>query len=767
MNLKTQAYLILGLLVLLVVTVTLDPRVPSYRSTYDPPATAREIAQWAEDVKAWPRAPSWQSFSENTPESLGAPDFSAAYIFGKYDYRVDVQIRGDRLQYISWGNDDQEGGGAWSAVGEGRLQPNGEWFGVWSCLDLSRAVSNGGGAWFSFSRDRRHIDVRYYHDTLPFGEAPLELGEAVQVNLKPRQEMPADRGSVIIESDWADRMLEGRIRTRTETLHAPSDRKFVIWGRVVDDKGEGIDGAAVKRRAAGKIETVSDSRGFFKLELDKLEALTLLTAGKLGYTNGLITLEQETAFSAIGPDFNRERVALATIELRPMDRTDYVNYEWVSPQYLPPSRYDAAQHMNCGNCHRREFNDWRTSRHASMARNPWLRAAFERDARPHALANGRETDDCTPCHSPSLAAKLEHFHLRGATLLDAQGVDLEGNHCDFCHKIEAITVPEAPGMNGSIRLLRPNPHDDTFPGGVKRVFGSLPDVSFLYMGAGYNPLFQMGTLCAGCHEHHTDDGLISQGTYSEWRRTKFAAPGDDYRECQSCHMPQYTAGKMRMMRGPDGLPVPVSSGGDLSGEELKNNGVAIARFSTRYRPLNEAHKHSFVGSEDREFLKAAIDMKVSLEPLTDGVRVRVTLTNTGAGHAVPTGHGLKRYVLAVTGTAGGQKLAPGSEFPAEERFGAADSATTGALIGRRFADGSGADWSLPWWRAQRQESDTRLWPDQPQEFVFEIAGADAAEVKLILRRGSPALIRSHGLDPAGKVGDASLDTLVHEMRVSR
>ena len=51
--------------------------------------------------------------------------------------------------------------------------------------------------------------------------------------------------------------------------------------------------------------------------------------------------------------------------------------------------------------------------------------------------------------------------------------------------------------------------------------------------------------------------------------------------------------------------------------------------------------------------------------------------------------------------------------------------------------------------------------------MFELAGADAAEVKLILRRGSPALIRSHGLDPAGKVGDASLDVLVHEMRVSR
>ncbi|MCB9933306.1 MAG: hypothetical protein H6841_07790 [Planctomycetes bacterium] len=763
MNQKTQAYLILGLLVLLMVTVALDPRVPSYRSTYDPPATAREIAQWAEDIKAWPRSPSWQRFSaQPQADPLGAPDFSAAYVFGKYDYRVDVQIRGDRIQYISWGNDDQDNGGAWYAVGEGRQQRNGEWFSVWSCLDLSRAVSNGGGAWFKFSRDRKRIHVRYYHDTLPFGEAPIEIGEAVQVNLKPHEEMPRDRKSVIADSVWADRPLEGRIRTRTETLHATEGQNLVIWGRVVDDRGEGVDGAAVKRRAAGRIETVSDSRGFFKLELDKLEALTLITAGKLGYTNGIVTLEQQTAFSAIGPDFNRERVALATIELRPMERVDYPTYEWVSPQYLPPSRYDAAQHLNCGNCHRREFNDWKVSRHATMARNAWVRAAFERDARPFALSRGLETDGCTPCHSPSLAAKLEQFQLRGKTLLDAQGVDLEGNHCDFCHKIEAITVPEAPGMNGSIRLLRPNPHDDTVPGGVKRVFGPLPDVSFLYMGAGYNPLFQMGMLCAGCHEHHTDDGLVGQGTYSEWRRTKYAMPGSDYRECQSCHMPQYQAGKVRMLPGRDGIPVPTTSSGDLSGEEAKNNGVAIARFSTRYRPLNEAHKHSFVGSEDREFLKGAIDMQVSLEPLTDGVRVRVTLTNTGAGHAVPTGHGLKRYVLAVTGFADGKKLAPGNEFPAEERVGAADDATTGALIGRRFAGEAGPDWSLPWWRADSQESDNRLWPDQPREFVFELAGADAAEVKLILRRGSPALVQSHGLEPAG---GTLPDVPVHERKV--
>jgi hypothetical protein len=763
MNLKLQALFALGLLVLLLVVIALDPRIPAYLSQYDDPASPAEVARWAQDVKRWPRSPTWQRFS---PEAQGEPDWAASYIFGKYDYRVDVQVRGDVMHYISWGTDDQEGGGAWYAVGEGRLQQNGEWFSVWSCLDLSRAVSNGGGAWFKFTGDRKRIHVRYYHDTLPFGENPIELGEAVMVDLNPGQEMPADRAAVISESAWRQRMLEGRIRTRVETVTAP----FVLWGRVVDENGEAIDGAAVKRRAAGRIEAVTDARGFFKLELDKLEALTLIAAGKLGYMNGIVTLEQDTAFAAVGPDRDTQKTALATITLRRMSRVDHREYQWVSPNPTLGASYDPAVHLSCGNCHRREHEAWRTSRHATMATNAWVVAAFSNDARPHAMNAGETRDDCTPCHSPSLASRLDHFHLNGTTLLNVQGVDRHGNHCDFCHKIEAVPLTSAPGMNGGIRLLRPDPADDTVPGGIKRVFGSLPDVSYLYMGAAYNPIFEMGLLCASCHEHQLDNGITGQGTYSEWKQTRYAKPGPDYQECQSCHMPQYTSGRITTVPGRDGRPMRVSVGGDLTSEEIGGGGAAIARFSTRYRPLNESHKHSFVGTDDVEFLRAGISMEVSSQPLTDGLRVTVKLTNTGAGHAVPTGHGLKRYVLAITARSGGQLLPAIQGLPETERVALAATATTGAVIGRQFAAASGGDWTVPYWRAEKVELDTRLWPDQPREFSFDIAGADAADVALIMRRGNPQLITSHGVDigrPDGRVGTGVLDLEVHKASATR
>lgn len=732
MSERSQALLAITLLVLLAVTIALDPRVPGYRSVYDPQAEPALVARWQRDLRDWRRAPAWGT--------LPAPDFTGSYVFGKYRYRLDVQISGDELHYVSWGTDDQQGGGAWSAVGHGRRQANGEWFSIWSCLDLSREVSNGGGAWFVFRADRRHLDVRYYHDTLPFGAEPVELGEAVMVNLAPGEDLTEE--TTYADPQWSTRVPEGRVRTHTPTLHGDAE----LWGRVVDDQGAGIAGAAVKQRAAGRVEAVTDARGFFKLELERVEALTLLTAGKPGFYNGIVTLEQQATFRAIGPNRDSARVGLATITLRKYDTIDHRQYQWVAPDPDPAPE----NHLSCGNCHRREHEHWSRSRHASMAVNAWTRAAFERDARPHALAGGNTRDDCTPCHSPSLASTLEHFHLEGTTLLDASGVHLRGNHCDLCHKIEAVPDPDRPGMNGSARLLRPDPNDARVPGGIKRVFGPLPDVSFLYMGAAYNPLFSMGTLCSACHENAN-----AQGTYSEWQRSKYATP-QHLKQCQDCHMPAYTRGEPKSFPGPDGRPIMVASG-DLTGEEAANNGVAIARYSTRFRPLNEAHKHSFVGTEDAEFLRAGVTMTVEALPVTDGLRLRVVLTNVGAGHAIPTGHGLKRYVLSVHGRQGGQPLAFAGGLPESERTGAAASATTGTLIGRQFSN----DWSVPYWRGE-QSMDTRLLPDEPRVFTFDLPGAESAEVKLTMRRGSPELLRRHGLSPeTSPVAGAPLDLLVH------
>ncbi len=753
-----------GFLVLLGVLVAvfwLDPRTPHYRSSYDP--LVRDTSRWFLHLNDWPRLPRYDFFAPDAnsgrTKPVGKPDFAQHYVFGKFRYGLDVQIRGERIYYMSWGVDEQERGGAWMAIGEGSKQPDGRWFTIWSCIDLTELGSNGGGAWLEFSPDNRRIFVRYYHDTLPFGETAVEEGEAEALPLA------------------TDRKLEGRVFTN-EPAHAKiGDDPFVVLGRIVDETGQGIAQAAIKRRAAGKIETHSDARGFFRLELDKIEQLTLICAGKLGYSNGAITLDQQTAFACVGPGSMTARTALATIVLHKNDEKDYRNYEYVSSERLDrgggANMYSPDKHLQCGNCHRSTLDEWKRSRHATMAKNPLTTLAFSRDAMPVSLGRNDTTDRCTPCHSPSLASTLDTFNLHGKTLLDTTGVHAEGNHCDFCHKIEAITDPQKPGLAGSIRMLRPNPVDSRVPGTVKRVFGALPDVTYLYMGASYNPLFETGALCAGCHEHKLDNGIPGQSTYSEWKQTKYAKPGPEYKECQSCHMPTFRAQPLPSIRMPNGSMFTPPS--DVTEDERKHGGREIAISGTRYRPFSETHRHDFPGSEVASLLTSAIEMRVQTRQEAGKLLVEVTLENVGAGHAVPSGHGLKRLVLLVTGKSNGADILDDRLLlPPEERL---DGKTqSGVVLGRRYfglgaleasrnANGGAASWAVPYWRAEYLESDNRLWPGQPQTFTFTLPGSARPIVRLLYRRASPAWLQELGLSAQEKkAGNAPLDTLVHEWK---
>jgi hypothetical protein len=95
---RIQLLLAIVLLGLLGVVLALDPRVENYQSRYDPPATQAEIARWARDLQAWRASPTWEEFPAKSP----APEFVGSYVFGKYRYRLDIQITGERMQCICW-----------------------------------------------------------------------------------------------------------------------------------------------------------------------------------------------------------------------------------------------------------------------------------------------------------------------------------------------------------------------------------------------------------------------------------------------------------------------------------------------------------------------------------------------------------------------------------------------------------------------------------------------------------------------------------------
>lgn len=126
-----------------------------------------------------------------------------------------------------------------------------------------------------------------------------------------------------------------------------------------------------------------------------------------------------------------------------------------------------------------------------------------------------------------------------------------------------------------------------------------------------DPLFtpaRSADLCAACHQ--ADAMAPNQQTVSEWKAD--FAPKDP-RTCQDCHMPQT---RRRL-------------------SEI---------FSDR--PERMIGKHLFAGGHSVSMLKEAAVLVVEQDP-ADPRTIQIGVTNRGAGHSFPTGHGPRGVLLSV------------------------------------------------------------------------------------------------------------------------
>ena len=133
-----------------------------------------------------------------------------------------------------------------------------------------------------------------------------------------------------------------------------------------------------------------------------------------------------------------------------------------------------------------------------------------------------------------------------------------------------------------------------------------------------DPLFtpaRSAELCAACHQ--ADEMAPNQQTVSEWK-TDFLKI--DSRTCQDCHMPQ-----------------------------------VVRRLSEIFsdRPERSIGKHLFAGGHSTSMLKKAATISIEQNPLDPG-KIEIRITNSGAGHSLPTGHGPRAVLLhlKVTGPDG-------------------------------------------------------------------------------------------------------------------
>jgi nitrate/TMAO reductase-like tetraheme cytochrome c subunit len=253
--------------------------------------------------------------------------------------------------------------------------------------------------------------------------------------------------------------------------------------------------------------------------------------------------------------------------------------------------------VTCGECHQEIYQMWRRSMHSGAFTDPIFETSY---LRAFEATDGEAAVLCMRCHAPAAVSTQD------ATLQEA--LTREGVTCDFCHSIVSVDL-ERRDVPFTLKI-----------DGVKR--GPLADSESPAHEVAASPLHESSELCAGCHEYTSERGVSIMSTYSEWKASPQAAQGVT---CQNCHMPL----------GPGAVARP---------------GLGSSR--------SMINLHNISGGHSRDQVRKAATVKILSvgREIGDSVLVEVEVSNTGAGHNIPTGMPTRRLTLDVALYAGKREV---------------------------------------------------------------------------------------------------------------
>ncbi len=339
-----------------------------------------------------------------------------------------------------------------------------------------------------------------------------------------------------------------------------------------------------------------------------------------------------------------------------------------------PAQFEPS--INCG-CHGELQQQWSVSMHAQALNDPIYRAKRDQAA---AATDGVLGPFCDKCHAPIAAMTGE---LGSETMSPAA---TESVTCMFCHQTVGLVDDKAANTSHLVEA------DLTRRAQLQDPKAPHPAV--------YSEFHKTSEVCGGCHNvDHPINGMHLEATYSEWKASPWAAEGV---QCQDCHMSE-GAGKI----------------GPFSGQ-------AAAGGPTR----DNLYKMTFVGGNailgpaDLAVarLQSAAELKLdAVDVVAPGTEasVTVTITNTGAGHYLPTGLTEVRemWLEVFAEDASGNKVVVG-----EHRFGTI------------LQDDNGKA-PVELWEATSIKSDDRIAPRESSTDSFSFAmpeGTDSASLTAAL-----------------------------------
>jgi len=249
--------------------------------------------------------------------------------------------------------------------------------------------------------------------------------------------------------------------------------------------------------------------------------------------------------------------------------------------------YGFTSSKTCGVCHKDIYEGFSHSLHSLSYTDPVFSMAY---SKAYLETKGAAKETCRKCHAPTT------LFTKDADA--ALPITSEGVACDFCHSIESVDLASPDVFKLDVA-------------GKKRA--SMKDAKSPAHSTAYAEWFNKSEMCAGCHEITSLHGLKTATTYSEWKKSEYAAKGV---QCQGCHMPLVSGNPV------DPSVKPASSG--------------------------KVHDHSL--SHNVDVMKGALRLHLVKSERSKGERyiVDIDVTNARAGHAVPTGTQPREVVLEVT-----------------------------------------------------------------------------------------------------------------------
>jgi hypothetical protein len=495
-------------------------------------------------------------------------------------------------------------------------------------------------------------------------------------------------------------------------------------------EGLPVEGASVRVQAT-TIKTSTAHDGSFTLYVSGNDSITV-TAWAGGYYVG---------WNKAPPGADP-----IVITLIPYYATDNPDYDWFSHEGVSGSE-------SCSHC-MPSFNEWKADAHSQTAvnprfltmyngtdvygnRSPATRYGYSRDygrfplppdpTKPY-YGPGYKIDfpgtagNCAACHVPSQAAKPGKAY--AADPNEAEGVDREGVHCEFCHKIGDIKLDPATGlpysnMPGvlSMRLYRPAKDQQLF-------FGNFDDVT---RKVSYLPLIEESAFCAACHFGEFW-GTVIYNSYGEWLESSYRNPKTG-KTCQNCHMPPVNY---------DYFVYPDKGG--------------LVRDPARI------FSHRMPGAMDEQLLRNAVTMTAAAWPGNGQIAVQVDIVNDRTGHHVPTDSPLRHIILLVEATDASANPLVQVNGPTVPEWGGVGDPKHGyyaGLPGKAFAKVLKELWtgitpSGAYWNPTRIVSDNRiaaLSRDVSRyDFAAPQSGMVRISVRLIFRRAFKELMDQKGWD---------------------